>query len=368
MSQRKLENQFFEIIQLIQKARYKAYASINVEFINLCWQIGEYISRKIESNEWGRNIIQNLALYIQKKEPSIRGFSASSLWRMKQFYKTYEGNEKLATVLRELSWSSHLLILAKTKTIEEKEFYLRLAIKEKFSVRELKRQIESGFYERYMLSSQIVSPLLTQLYNTTKTPKTKEKLSPLVRESAKKKMTTLQPQIPVAATDITAVFKDKYVLDFLDLPANHSEKDLQKAIVAHLKDFILELGKDFTFVGEEYRIQVGNNDFFIDLLFFHRDLRCLVVFELKIDDFKPEYLGQLNFYLEALDRNLKKPHENPSVGVILCKSKDNEVVQYALSRNLSPAMIAEYETKLIDKKLLEKKLHEFFELSQTDND
>ncbi len=163
--------------------------------------------------------------------------------------------------------------------------------------------------------------------------------------------------------DASSTFKDTYVLEFLNLPEPFMEKDLQKAIVKNMKKFILELGSDFIFAGESYRIQVGNNDYFIDLLFFHRDLRCLVAFELKIDDFKPEYLGKLNFYLEALDRDVKKEHENPSVGVILCKSKNDEVVEYALSRNMSPALIAEYHTKLIDKKILQKKLHELYELS-----
>lgn len=163
--------------------------------------------------------------------------------------------------------------------------------------------------------------------------------------------------------DISSNFKDTYVLDFLNLPHHYSEKDLQKGIMSNLKNFILEFGKNFTFVGEEYRIQVGNNDYYIDLLLFHRGLSCLVAFELKIDDFKPEYLGKIKFYLEALDRNVKKPHENPSVGVILCKSKDEEVVEYALSRNLSKSMIAEYRTKLIEKEVLEHKLHELFRLS-----
>ena len=153
------------------------------------------------------------------------------------------------------------------------------------------------------------------------------------------------------------------VLDFLDLPEHFSERDMQKAIIENLRHFILEFGRDFTFIGEEYRLQVGNNDYFIDLLFFHRELKCLVVVELKIDDFKPEYLGKLNFYLEALDRDVRKPHENPSVGVILCKSKDDEVVEYAMSRNLSLAMISEYQTKLIDKKILRQKLHELFQMS-----
>lgn len=231
----------------------------------------------------------------------------------------------MSAVLTQISWTNHLLILSKTKTKEEREFYLALSIKERYASRELERQIDSGYYERVLLSKKKVSAPLTQIH-----PKAPE------------------------------VFKDTYILDFLNLPEAHSEKDLQQSVVSNLRQFILEFGRDFTFVGQEYRIQVGKNDYFIDLLFFHRGLRCLVMFELKIDDFKPEYLGKLGFYLEALDRDVKKTDENPSVGIILCKSKDDEVVEYALSRNLSPALIAEYKTKLIPKKVLEKKLHEFF--------
>lgn len=320
-----LEEQFFEISQLIKKARYNALKNVNTELINLYWQVGEYISKKVESAEWGMAIVEKLADYLQRTHPDLRGFNRRGLYRMKQFYETYQSNEKVSAMLTQISWTNHLLILSKTKTIEEKEFYLMLSVKEKYTSRELERQIDSGYYERYMLSDTKVSALVTQNH-----------------------------------PDITYTFKDTYILDFLNLPQQFSEKDLQKAITQNMKHFILEFGKDFTFVGEEYRIQVGNYDYFIDLLFFHRELRCLVVFELKIDDFKPEYLGKLNFYLEALDRDVKKPHENPSVGVILCKSKDKEVVEYALSRNLSPALVAEYKTKLIDKNVLQRKLHELF--------
>jgi predicted nuclease of restriction endonuclease-like (RecB) superfamily len=171
------------------------------------------------------------------------------------------------------------------------------------------------------------------------------------------------PNSPIAQTpNLTGVFRDSYVLDFLNLPPSHSEDDLQTALVRCLKDFILELGRDFSFLGQEYRLQVGNSDFFIDLLFYHRELQSLVAFELKIDKFKPEYLGQLEFYLEALDRDIKKPHENPSIGVLLCRDKDDEVVEYALSRVLSPTIVAEYETKLIPKETLRQKLNEFYEL------
>ena len=327
----KIEEQFIEITELIQKARYNALKSVNTELVNLYWEVGKYISKKVEGEEWGIGVVDKLADYLKIKMPDLKGFSPQNIWRMKQFYETYTGCQKLSPLVRELTWTNNLIILSKTKSIEEKEFYLRLAIKERYTKRELERQIDSCFYERTMLSNTKtlgVSTVLAQIH-----------------------------------PDISSVFKDTYILDFLDLPEHFSEKDLRKALIENLKHFILELGRDFTFIGEEYRLQVGNNDYFIDLLFFHRDLQCLVVFELKIDDFKPEYIGKINFYLEALDRDVRKPHENPSVGVILCKSKDDEVVEYAMSRNLSPAMVSEYQTKLIDKRILRQKLHELFQLS-----
>ena len=178
----------------------------------------------------------------------------------------------------------------------------------------------------------------------------------------------LTPAIEESKRATGNVFLDNYVLDFLDVPETVSERDLQKSIIRNLKDFILEIGKDFTFIGEEYRVQVGMHDYYIDLLFYHRGLSCLVAFELKIGEFKPEYVGKMNLYLEALDREVKKDNENPSVGVILCASKDDEVVEFALSRSLSPTMVSEYNLKLIDKKLLQKKLKEYIELAGTVSD
>lgn len=323
------DSQFAKVVKLIKKARGHALRNVNKELIGLYWQIGCYISVRVKKEKWGKGVVAKLAIYLDKTLPDSTGFSSQNLWRMRQFYEAYRKYPKLSTVLRELGWSSHLHILSKSKTIQEKEFYIRLAVKEKYSVRELSRQIDSGYYERAMIS--------------------------------KKKALSAMSQIQVSTVD---VFKDTYVLDFLNIPEPHSEKDLQKSITSNLKNFILEVGKDFTFIGQEYRLQIGNNDYFIDLLFFHRGLRCLVMIELKIDDFKPEYLGKLNFYLEALDRNIRKTAENPSVGIILCKSKDDEVVEYALSRNLSPALVAEYKTKLIPKKVLRKKLHEYYLLSE----
>jgi predicted nuclease of restriction endonuclease-like (RecB) superfamily len=209
--------------------------------------------------------------------------------------------------------------------MEEMEFYINYSKLEHYSKRELDRQIASSLFERTIIGNS--------------------KLSPAVRESNK---------------DISNTFKDSYVFEFLNLPDPHSESDLQRGLVSQMKNFILELGKDFLFIGEEYKLQVGNCDFYIDLLFYHRGLQCLLAFELKADKFKPDHLGQLNFYLEALDRNVKKANENPSIGVLLCKDKDREVVEYALSRSLSPTMILEYKTQLPDKYLLQQKIHELF--------
>lgn len=164
------------------------------------------------------------------------------------------------------------------------------------------------------------------------------------------------------------LFKDPYVFEFLDLPDGHSEKNLEKAISLNLQKFILEIGKGFTYMGEQFRLQVGNKDFYTDLLFYHRDLQCMVLFELKIEDFEPEFLGKLNFYLETLDRDVRRPHENPSIGILLCKGKDIEVVEYAMARNVSPAVIADYETKLIDKKLLTDKLHQLGQILNKPNE
>jgi len=262
-----LETQFLEVKSLIDKARYRAFKSVNSELISLYWQVGEYISKKVESAEWGMSIVDKLAEYLQKTQHDLKGFNRRGLYRMKQFYETYKDCPEILPLLQEVSWSGNLHILSKTKSMEEKKFYLQLSAKEKYSVRELERQINTAYYERYMLSDKKVSTLLTQIH-----------------------------------PEVLHTFKDTYILDFLSLPSEFSEKDLRKAITKNLKSFILEFGKDFAFIGEEYRIQVGNNDYYIDLLFYHRDLCCLVLFELKIDDFKPEYLGKLNFYLEALDR------------------------------------------------------------------
>jgi len=266
-----------------------------------------------------------LAKYLDRNEPDLKGFSNKNLWRMKQFYESYKDSPILSTLLREISWSHNLSIFSRCKTTEEREFYLKLAKNENYSFRELERQITSGVFERTMIGNSKVSTVLRETY----------------------------PEINS--------FKDSYVFEFLNLSEPFSESELQKGLIKQMKTFILELGRDFIFIGEEYKVMVGNSDFYLDLLFYHRGLQCLVAFELKTDKFKPEHLGKLNFYLEALDRDVKKQNENPSIGILLCKDKDNEVVEYALSRSLSPTMVAEYQTQLPDKKLLQQKLHELFD-------
>jgi predicted nuclease of restriction endonuclease-like (RecB) superfamily len=318
-----IQEQFKDVIQLIKQSRSKAITAINTEMINLYWNIGQYIHDRVESEEWGQSIVKELAEYLRSNEPNIKGFSDKNLWRMKQFYQTYKAFPKLSALLREISWTNNLIILSRAKSIEEQEFYLRLSSQEKFSSRELERQINSGVFERTIIG------------NT--------KLSSVMRE--------LHP-------DITNTFKDSYIFDFLNLSDTYSESDLQKGLINQMKNFILELGKDFLFIGEEYKVQVGHSDFYIDLVFYHRGLQCLVAFELKSDKFKPEHLGQLNFYLEALDRDVRKENENPSIGILLCKDQDHAVVEYALSRSLSPTMVAEYRIQLPDKHLLKQKLHD----------
>lgn len=349
MGKIKINKEFEQVAILIEEARNRAFSKVNAELVLLYFNIGNIVSDKVAAGVWGESTVDDLANFIKQQYPGLKGFNRRGLYRMKQFFEAYtaiefesplatqlqktENEVKLfvTTLLTQLQWSSHLHILSKTKTVEEKLFYLHLAINDKLSVRDLERQLNSAVFERTLLANTKVSTVLTQL-----------------------------PQ---------NLFKDPYIFEFLDLPEGHSEKDLEKALTLNLQKFILEIGKGFTYMGNQYRLQVGNKDYYTDLLFYHRDLQCLVLFELKIQEFEPEFLGKLNFYLEALDRDVKRPFENNSVGILLCKGKDTEVVEYAMARNTSPTMIADYETKLIPKNVLANKLHQLVEqLSKEEND
>ena len=319
-----LTSTFAEVAQIIDEARGNAYRKVNEELILMYQRVGQYLSKKAEIAKYGDSYIDSLASYIQKKFPGIKGFNRRGLYRMKQFYELYDGNKKVSALLTQLSWTNHLLIMSGCKSDEEREFYMRLSIKERYSSRQLERQIQSAYYERYMLSR---NTLLPEPINSHENP-----------------------------------FLDSYVIEFLDLPAKYHENDFRKALIGGFRDFMLELGKDFTFVGEEYVIQVGGEDFKIDLLFFHRVLKCLVAIELKVGKFMPEYVSKMDFYLEGLDRQVRKEDENPSVGLILCASKNDEVVEYSMSRSMSPMLVAEYKLQLPDKQILQKKLQELASL------
>lgn len=313
------------LIQIIGQSRKNALRKVNEELINMYWKVGEYLSKESFKRSFGDAYIDSVSKEIQEAFPGIKGFTRRGLYRMKKFYETYKDDKFVTTLLSQISWSNHLEIITKAKSAEERHFYISLCVKENYSARELSRQIDSGYYERYMLSQERLMPAPIKGFKDNP-------------------------------------FLDSYVIEFLNLPSNYKEADLRKGLISNMKSFILEVGKDFTFVDEEYRVQVGNEDFKIDLLFFHRGLQCLVAFELKIGKFKPEYISKMDFYLEALDRQKKKENENPGVGIILCASKDDEVVEYAMSRTLSPMMVAEYRLQLPDKSVLRQKLQELINM------
>ena len=310
------------LIHIIEESRQTALKKVNEELIKMYWKVGEFLSKETEHASYGDAYIDEISREIQETFPGIKGFNRRGLYRMKKFYETYKDNEIVTPLVTQISWTNHLLIMSGCKTDEEREFYIRLCIKENYSKRQLERQLDSGYYERYMLSKETLLP-----------------------ESVKK-----LGENP-----------------FLDLPNEFHENDLRKALIRNMKDFILELGKDFTFIDEEYKVQVGGDDFRIDLLFYHRGLQCLVAIELKIGKFKPEYISKLDFYLEALDRQVKKENENPSVGLLLCAAKNDEVVEYAMSRTMSPMLVSQYQLQLPDKAVLEKKLQQLVNIPQIED-
>lgn len=317
---------FDKILSIIGESRNRALSAVNAELIRMYWNVGEYLSGLCAAAQFGDKVIDEVAAYIAATSPEIKGFNRRGLYRMKQFYETYKDDAFVSPLVTQISWSNNLLILSGAKTKEERHFYLELCARERYSKRELERQMDSAYYERYMLSAERPVPAAV--------PKA-------VRET----------------------ILDSYVLEFLDLPSEYSEKGFRRALTANLRQFILEFGRDFSFMGEEYRLQVGGHDYYIDLLFYHRALCCLVAVELKVGEFKPEHVGQINFYLEALDRDVKKENENPSVGLILCAGKDDTVAEYALSRSLSPTLVADYTLSLPQKSVLQKKLRELTALA-----
>lgn len=320
------QEDIIQVLSIIKSHRDNAYRKANEEQIMAYFELGKFLSNKIKEAKWGSKTIERLAEEINIAFPETKSVSKRSFYRMIQFYETYAGNEIVSPLVSQISWTNNIVIFSHQSSIEEKVFYIRLCIKNNYSKRELERQIGSHYYERYMLSGD-----------------TKESDVPIVGEDDCPNSRIL----------------DTYCLEFLDLPKNYSEKDLKESIIENLKDFILEIGKDFTFVAKEFRVSVGDQDNYIDLLFYNRRYQCLVAFELKVTKFIPEYVSKMNFYLEALDREYKMPNENPSIGIILCSGVNKTIVEYATARTVSPAYIATYSTELIDEELLKRKLDEY---------
>lgn len=323
-----MENEKFKkAFAIIETHGKNIYNAVNYEMVTMYYELGEYLFGELELKHWGDSTIKSLSKTIKETYPELKGFSPRSIYKMIQFYKTYRHNVIVPPLAAQISWTNNVIIFSRKSSIEEKEFYIRLCIKYNYSKAELIRQIESHYYERYMEGHDI-----NQLTN-----------APAIREDESLRSRLLE----------------HFDLRFLGLKEKYSEKDLRKAIVKNLKEFILEIGKEYSFVDEEHRIRIEGRDYYIDLLFYNRELSCFVAFELKLGEFLPEYYSKMAFYLEALDHYEKKPEENPSIGVILCSSKNKVVVELAASKNVSPALVATYSTKLIDFKQLEEKVMNF---------
>ncbi len=305
----------------IRQSHYQAYREVNKELIALYGDMGKSIAEKQEKLGWGQKIILQLSDDLQKEFPENSGFSYANLYRMRKFYLTYKDNQKLAQLVREIPWGQNIVILEKLKDDYQREYYLRMTVRNSWSRSILIHQIESKSYERFLTDKK------SHNFDKTLSVDVLEKVEPFI--------------------------KDAHLLNFLKISGDIKEKELERKIIENIKSFLLELGVGFTFVGSQYKIVLNENEYFIDLLFYHRHLKCLIAIELKTDKFIPEYAGKMNFYLNLLDDKVKLQDENPSIGLILCREKDNIVVEYALRTIKKPVGVAEYYlTRKLPNKLL----------------
>ena len=368
-----MEQQFGEVVDIILQHKSRASRAVNEELLLTAWHVGGYVSAKLKSEEWGSKVVSQLSEYIRSKRPDIKGYGRSSIYNMVLFYDEYSSETFTSTVERYLNtefvqprigqietsvflssqeanaivqatsaqfvqplagqmpkilelttFTNHIEILCRCKSNEERLFYILYANKEHLASRELQRCISNQTYAALLSNKSNMSKGLLEAY----------------------------PNAPV-------IFKDTLFVDFLSLPKKHSETKLKNGLIEHMKQFILELGKDFIFMDQEYKLTVGASTYKADLLFYHRGLQALVAVELKKTKFHPRDLGQLEFYLEALDRDVKRSNENPSIGIVLCPEADRVVVEYAMSRSMSPTMIAEYKRILIPQERMQQQLNEF---------
>lgn len=303
-----------KVKERIRSAQYEALKKVNRELIDLYWDIGNMIVDRQGKDGWGKAVVETLAADLQKEFPGIKGFSAQNLWRMKQFFQTYSGNAKLSPLVREIGWTHNLIILMNCKDDLAREFYIRMTRRMGWSKNVLIHQLENKTYEKTVVNQTNFN----------------ETLPVKIKNQAK------------------LAVKDEYSFDFLELGEEHSELELERAIVARVNRFLIEMGGVFAFMGNQYRIEIEDSEYFIDILLYHRILRCLVAVELKIGEFKPEFVGKMQFYLAALDAEMKEKYENPSIGIIVCKEKKRTIVEYALKESNKPVAVAQYKitTKL----------------------
>jgi predicted nuclease of restriction endonuclease-like (RecB) superfamily len=297
-----------EIKEKIYRAQSEAMRAVNRELLSLYTDIGKSIVEKQEHLGWGKSVIENLAQDLQKEFPGVQGFSARNLWRMRNYYLEYKDNTKLPPLVAEISWSHNIILMEKCKDLLEREFYIRMAIKYGWTKNILIHQIEGGAYERYLANQTNFDKALAKKY----------------RHQAK------------------LAVRDRYNFDFLELGSEYDERELELGLISNIRSFLLEMGGDFSFIGNQYKLDVDGEEFFIDLLLYHRQLKSLVAIELKVTDFKPEYAGQMQFYLTVLDDKVRRKGENPSIGIIICKTKRRTVVEYALKSTKSPVGVADY--------------------------
>lgn len=297
-----------EVKQRIRDRQLRAMRSVNRELLALYWDIGELIHRKQELLGWGKSVVATLAQELQAEFPGRNGFSAQNLWLMRQLYSAYAAKENLQPLVREISWTKNLIIMGRCKDDLEREFYLKATARYGWTKAVLQHQLDNKSYEKYLLNQTNFDAVLPE---------------------------------HIKAQAILAV-KDEYTFDFLELADQHSERELEQALVQNLRSFLAELGGTFAFVGNQYRLEVGGQEYFIDLLLFHRRLQCLVAIELKIGEFKPEHKGKMEFYLEALDQQERMDGENPPIGMIICRSKNKTVVEYALRTASRPIGVSTY--------------------------
>ena len=300
-----------EIKNKIRNSQYEAMKQVNRTLMNLYWGIGQEIYNQQQEKGWGKSIVELLAKELKKEFPDVHGFSARNLWRMRNLYVEYKDNGILPPLVAEISWSKNVAIMEKCKDPLEKEFYIRMTRKYGWTKAVLINHIENKTYEKYLLNQTNFEETLPQKY-------------------------VKQAKLAV---------KDEYIFDFMELSEQHTERELEESLIDNIRVFLEEMGGNFAFMGSQYHINVGGENFYIDLLLYHRSLKSLVAIELKIGEFKPEFVGQLQFYLAALDKQVKLEDENSSIGIIICKNKNRTVVEYALNDSNKPIGVATYRMR-----------------------